>query len=161
MATKNSKTDEQELAKSISSQEVIYNVNNLEIKYLNPEDSSKFNGIYAGQDLWLIAELSPDEIREDYTYTWNIDKGEFKGAYKWSIDKSKLILVSYSSKVDNLIYLEAQGGYIVCIATNAVNINDNAAGEIIVNVEAKSSEGIPTAPAPPLLSLCESQASQT
>lgn len=146
MAIKKSKTDEQELAqaKSINSlDDSANNQNVLIIKYLNEQDKDEINGIYAGQDLWLIAELSPDKRWEDYTYTWNINRGEFKGAYKWSIDngvfnQSKLILVNDRSIVEGQnILITAKGGYIVCIATNAVKTVDAVANKINVNVKAE------------------------
>jgi hypothetical protein len=102
MATKNNKEQELKQAQTINSSE-FENTNYLVINYLHPPD--KENGIYAGQDLWLIAETY-DENQESYNYIWRIDRGEFKG------NRS----------------MEARGNPI-CIVTNAVE------GEINVTVQ--------------------------
>jgi hypothetical protein len=93
---------------SIHEKGVIYNqpkypCKGVNIEYVHPADM--INGIYAGQELWLRAKLDDGINRDDFTFKWSIDSGDFKGT-PTRIEGTRL------ETVENL--------QTVCIATNAV-----------------------------------------
>lgn len=72
------------------------------IQYVYPADV--VNGIYAGQELWLRAQLD-EGSRDDFVFKWSIDSGDFKGT-QTATDGTRL------ETIEDL--------HCVCIATNAV-----------------------------------------
>src|SRR5215210_5051336 len=122
MAKIKDKTVEEKLAdtKSIHSQDTYYSPD-IDIKYSYSSD--EINGIYAGQDLWLTAELGYMK-REDYIYTWSIDGGRFRGI-KSRVNQQKKCFET----VEDL--------QTVCITTNSVKTDPvTKTGQITATVTA-------------------------